>query len=136
MKELSLLFFVFLSALSFGVIVVIFMRTTMISAYEGIFGALVVKSWQKIVSVIIVVSSLSGGISLHYLERYIFPVASNEDSKEVVHSIDAKVIAYESLRAFLSAASSVMAVMMTLLVASLIIVLILKVKEKLPKNRE
>ncbi len=129
---LQLFICVVLAASSSGIAAVLFMRGMLMSAYIDIFGRGIVASWQKIVSVVLVVSSLSGGTNLHYLERYVFPNVNQKDS--MVLTVTSDVIAYESLRAFLRGANSVVHVLLVLLISSVLVALLLKLRNALPSS--
>lgn len=123
-----LFFWVSLAAVSSGIAVVLFMKTALTGAYTALFGREIVQSWQKIISVIIIVSSLSGGVRLHQLERYIFP---NEGNKEQIRQLNADTISLEAVRALLGGAEAVIHVLLVMLIISVLVVLILKVKGSL-----
>lgn len=125
-----LFFWVLLASLFSGVAVVIFMRTSLVGAYVSLFGSDIVKSWQKIISVIIVVSSLAGGTSLYNLERYLLPASESRNVLE----LNSDLIALEAVRALLDGASSVISVLLVMLVISVLVVLIMKIKGVLPQS--
>lgn len=109
-----------------GGLVVLFMRKALLSSYKSIFGHEIVESWQKIVQVLIIISSLTGGVYLHYLEKYIIPAP---DTKEwVVEALNTQIILYEGTRALIGASRSVISVLLFFLVFSVLIVLVLKIK--------
>ena len=124
---------VLIASLSVGAIVVACMRSSLMNAYIGIFGETIVRSWQKIVSAILVISSLSGGMSIYRLERYIFPENGNQD---FVRELNSDAILLEVVHSLLNAAQSVIHVLLLLLITSVLVVLILKVKKLLPSSKE
>ena len=125
-----LFFWVLLASLFSGVVVVLFMRKSLVGAYISLFGRDIVQSWQKIISVIIIVSSLAGGTSLYNLERYLLPPS------ETRHTVplDSTFVALEAVRALLDGASAVISVLLVMLVISVIVVLIMKIKGVLPQS--
>lgn len=112
------------SALISGVLVVWTMNRSLSRAYVDIFGTALAESWQRIINVVIMVSSLSGGISFYSLERYLFAV----NDKESVRAITADSIAFESLKALLGGAQAVVHILLALLIVSVLVALLLKIK--------
>jgi len=111
-----------------GLMVVFFMRKALLSSYISIFGTQIIESWQRIVKAVIVMSSLTGGISPHYLERYIIP-SENEAGALITNELSTEVILFEGTRSLLGATNAVIHVLLMFLIFSVLIVLVLKVKK-------
>ncbi|CAH6939343.1 conserved membrane hypothetical protein [Vibrio chagasii] len=120
------------AALIPGIAVLLFLRNSLMKSYEDIFGQKVIESWQKIISAVIVITSLSGGLSLYQLERYIFPT---EITNQPLRELNRDSITFESVRALLDSANAVIHVLLVLLITSVIVLLILKVKGLVTTNK-
>ncbi|MEZ9701561.1 hypothetical protein AB4455_06520 [Vibrio sp. 10N.261.46.E12] len=127
-----LFFWVVLAALTPGIVVLLFLRNSLMKSYEDIFGQKVIESWQKIISAVIVIASLSGGLSLYQLERYIFPA---ELANQPLRKLNGDSITFEAVRALLDSANAVIHVLLVLLITSVIVLLILKVKGLVTSNK-
>lgn len=127
-----LFFWVCTAALIPGIAVLLFLRNSLMKSYEDIFGQKVIESWQKIISAVIVITSLSGGLSLYQLERYIFPA---EITNQPLRELNRDSITFESVRALLDSANAVIHVLLVLLITSVIVLLILKVKGLVTTNK-
>lgn len=112
-----------------GLIVVVFMRRSLLTAYTEIFGAEVVSSWQRIISTLIIVTSLTGGFSFHILEKFL-------PTSESFRATTFDVIVLESLRALLNSAQSVIHVLLVLLIISVLVALVLRLKGVYPQQNK
>lgn len=117
------------SSLATGMVVIFFLNKSLLAPYETIFGKKVVDSWQRILSVIIVIASLTGGLSLYRLEPYILP-----NPEGIIKPVNATIIAFESISSLLDAGGAVAFIMTLILLVSIAITLILKIKGKISND--
>ncbi|MCB5250347.1 MAG: hypothetical protein RBS16_02165 [Candidatus Cloacimonadales bacterium] len=127
---LLLLLSTFISALLVAVIVNLFFKKPLAVILKRLIEDEIYDSWLKYMIFAIYVVSISSGISLWKIERYIYPTAQNLP----VLDITGISIAFEMYRSIINSLTSIAWLLLTFFIVALIIFVVKRIFENKKRN--
>lgn len=125
-----LLISTFFSALVVAILVSIFFKKPLAAILKKLIEDDIYESWLKYMIFAIYVVSISSGVNLWKIERYLYPSSSGE----VVYEITGSSIAFEMYRSVINSLTSLAWLLLTFYIVALIIFVIKRIFDNKTKE--